>query len=407
MIDHAGGWCCIRLAQVSSHVANGKQAGTGHRAVARVIDHVVNSAGFEPAVELYAVEHDRLVVFRIAVIGWNETPLFARNRSIARTGDWVYWVDGGFKRLRHDAETEPVDYAIGRWEVTQGVQDGSHTVPIAALKPIFVRVYANEIQGSAGDNVRAQLRGYINGVELPGSPILPIANNNLDLQADLPLRADPDRTYIFSLPFDWTASEGVELQAEINPNHLVFESDYGNNLYPPPGPRKFPMTAPFICLVTFPVAATTPEGATVIFDNDPAVYDPRMDRARTLLPMWLNVVKDSTVVWKEQGDGDPVPHTLPDDPSEVQLLAAIGETGELSDPPQGCLQAATRYGGIVDQSADFVPNFGGRATGNRFWARWWDGESQFEYILPAGGFLWAHETGHTLGSPHVDCGRCR
>ena len=344
-------------------------------------------------------------LWRIQPNGNNPTLMsygFPPPRDILWAENFIYWVDGKFRRLPPDAVSDVVDYRIERIEVTQGVQDGSHTVPLIINKPTMVRVYSRELVGTSADQVTAKLYGYSDGVALPGSPLSPVLNSELDLEPTLPTRVETTKTYVFSLPQSWIEQFNLDLQAEVNPNQQLFETDFNNNLYPKM-PEPFETNVRIACLVTYPVAATTPTGSTVIFDNDPAVYDPRIIRMRAMLPTLVNVVKSPTVIWLVDEDGQQVPHNLPADPDEAALLAAIEATGQLSDPPTGCIEEVTRFGGIVDVTADFDPDFGGRANGNSFWARWWDAPMAVDYIQPAGGFLWAHELAHTLDRPHVDC----
>jgi uncharacterized repeat protein (TIGR03803 family) len=57
-------------------------------------------------------------------------------------------------------------------EVTQGTQDLRNSVPLVAGKRTFVRAYVEAPEGEGGGSViAARLRGFRNGVELPGSPL--------------------------------------------------------------------------------------------------------------------------------------------------------------------------------------------------------------------------------------------
>ena len=326
---------------------------------------------------------------------------FAPPTDIAWVGGWIYWVDSHLRRLPPDTKIEGVDYVIEQMEVTQGVQNGANSIPLVATKPTFVRVYARELQGTSADSVRARLHGFRNGAPLPGSPLQPFQNSNLDLDPALPLREEPEGTFVFLLPISWTSAGQFQLQAEVNPNNQVFEYDFDNNRYPQ-NPATFKASSRLTCLVTFPVAAATEEGDTVIFDNDPAIYNPRMDRVAAMLPSLLWVTKEANEIWLINEDLELEPHNLVTGSSA--LLASISAVGMLSDPPEGCTQDVTRYGGLVHTDAFWGGNFGGMAGGNRFWARYWISDSDEDYNQPAGGPLWAHELTHTLGRPHVDCG---
>lgn len=157
---------------------------------------------------------------------------FAPPAEIAWVDGWIYWVDGQLRRLPPDTKIEGVDYVIEHMEVTQGVQDGPNSIPLVATKPTFVRVYARELEGYSLDDVRARLYGFRDGAPLPGSPLQPFQNTHLNLKTTLPLREEPEDTFVFLLPISWTFIGNFQLQAEVNPNNQVFEYNFNNNLYP-------------------------------------------------------------------------------------------------------------------------------------------------------------------------------
>lgn len=100
-------------------------------------------------------------------------------------------------------------------EVIQVVQDGSNGVPLAANRPTWLRLfgYAEELDFFL-DGVAWQVRGFRDGHELEGSPILAAPlGNSIGLGVDR-LEDEGVRTRI---PQSWTAAGVLELRAEINP----------------------------------------------------------------------------------------------------------------------------------------------------------------------------------------------
>lgn len=120
---------------------------------------------------------------------------------------------------------DAIDLTVSNVEVNQGVQFGS-TVLVAG-NVTYVRATIG-VSGIAADvdNVDAVLRVFVDGVELPESPIRSL---NGYIRAPLsPRREDLDDTVNFLLLVP--QSNNVDFQVEVNPDRLVGETNYDNNI---------------------------------------------------------------------------------------------------------------------------------------------------------------------------------
>src|SRR5258708_25295733 len=82
----------------------------------------------------------------------------------------------------------PPDLTVSRIELLRTVQDGGDSIRLIAGKSTIARVYIQQLNRPDAfvAGVSASVRGFRNGVELAGSPLLPI---NLPVTA----QAQPDR----------------------------------------------------------------------------------------------------------------------------------------------------------------------------------------------------------------------
>ncbi|MFN2134326.1 MAG: hypothetical protein ACK2UK_00115, partial [Candidatus Promineifilaceae bacterium] len=338
-------------------------------------------------------------------------------RDLFFANDYVYWVDGRFKRLHKDSVADGVDYVGERIEVTQGIQDGFNSVPLVSAKPTLVRFYAREGSGAANSAVAAVLHGYDGNIELPDSPLLPVQNAALDLDGNTVLRSESDRSYLFLLPSRWTTVEDLELQAQLNPGQAVYEDDYSNNLFPSL-PQPFPSEARRSCLVTYPVAAVDSSDNVLIYghpDESEAqadAYYAQMARAESILPMLLTVIPDDTELWIINPDAiEFEPFDMSTAADRDSLMSLLLATADNSDPPSGCSPATTIYAGLVhaqansnDTSENFLYGGQGNPVGTMWSKTWVNPQPGFEdYNQPRGAFTIAHEIGHVYDRLHVDC----
>lgn len=128
--------------------------------------------------------------------------------------------------------TGPFNMNVRAIEVTQGVRGDipSRTVDTGTVlfettthvadRTTIVRVYPwLQYSDRVGFAMNAQLRGYRDGVELPGSPLTPVA--------PLPgfqrawtlgdLRGNAARSWNFRLPSSWTTAGAIQLRVELDP----------------------------------------------------------------------------------------------------------------------------------------------------------------------------------------------
>lgn len=128
--------------------------------------------------------------------------------------------------------TGPFNVNVRAFEVTQGVRgdipsrpvDGGHflfeTDAHVADRTTVVRVYPwVQFTDSVGFAVDARLRAFRGGVELPGSPLAPIAPlTGLQRAWTIDdLRGNAARSWNFRLPSAWTTAGTIDLRAELNP----------------------------------------------------------------------------------------------------------------------------------------------------------------------------------------------
>ena len=326
-------------------------------------------------------------------------------------GERLYWAEGSIYYLDQDAVSQGVDYVIDWMEVTQGVQDGGHTIDMVADKATYVRVYAREASGSAEKKLLAYLYGYdITGEPLHGSPLSPVAL--VDVDGDGATRAQPDQTFIFRVPADWTA-DAFRLQAVVNPptNMQAFELDYLNNSYPN-DPLTFGVTERPVCVFIYPAAALDDEGNVLIPDFESTLFEQSMERAEALLPADLFIYPQSDVLYKEiPEEGDPVAFDMTTGADRGALMGDLADLFENSDLPQSCDKDATAYAGFVhadidsyDPDEDF--NYGGQGNGSLqvMWSKMWGATAHQPFNQPRGAVTIAHEIGHVFDRPHIDCG---
>ena len=130
--------------------------------------------------------------------------------------------------------TSNADLTVEGIEVTQGIQDMTNDVMLAAGKTTVARVYVNpgsSVTGAAG--VEVELHGwyYTTGTTkpLPGSPLrlgpMHVTNKTMENTKRLALT----ESFNFFLPKTWTTSGSIRLEARVNPLRTVPESNYTNN----------------------------------------------------------------------------------------------------------------------------------------------------------------------------------
>lgn len=128
--------------------------------------------------------------------------------------------------------TSNADLTVQAIEVTQAIQNLSNSVGLAKGKPTLARVYVSPGVAWSG-NVEVGLWGWAynwgNWVPLAGSPRslpaqlvnnLPVANAK---------RLSLPNSFNFLLPTAWAQESRIRLEARVNPNKTIPESNFANN----------------------------------------------------------------------------------------------------------------------------------------------------------------------------------
>ncbi len=313
----------------------------------------------------------------------------------------IYWGDSdGIKRLPLDADVTAVDLTISGLELTQGIQDLANSVPLVADKTTYVRVYP-AVDSADTPNVTARLRGFRNGVELPGSPLSPI-DPTVYVRTSGANRSRLQDSFTFWVPPDWR-SGNVEFRGEINPAGTIPESDRDNNARSVT--RTFTVKRP-LCVDMVRVR-TEPTTASIY---NPGFWD---------IVDWLKAAYPVPDVWIYRGGTIEElqvciagifpypcggPYEMPDDSDWV--LAKLWTYNLFTNDPGECDDQAY-YFGMVHQSSTYQGGAGYR-PGDESWgamnvdANYLGGA--FPWYVPHGGSTLAHEIGHNLNRRHVNCG---
>ena len=140
---------------------------------------------------------------------------------------YLFWEEQGMlKRLPNDSAALPsVNMWITGMEVTQGIQDTSHSVVLIKNRRTFVRLYVKSLN-TAVSGVMARLTSRVVG---SGS----LASVNSTGQS-ITVRVNPDRndinqSFLFELPWSWTQQDSLEINANLNPYKVPLEPSYADN----------------------------------------------------------------------------------------------------------------------------------------------------------------------------------
>jgi len=146
----------------------------------------------------------------------------------------------------------PVDLAINRIEIVQGItMGGAYTVQVAG-RPALVRVFVSLTGASSQGGVMGRLTRYVGGAaqdSLSAGPITVLtATNEGSLSA----------TLNFNLPASWLAA-GTSYVFELDPGNAILEVNKSNNRYPASGQASFNFqNAPVLNVVLVPVHYARP-----------------------------------------------------------------------------------------------------------------------------------------------------
>jgi hypothetical protein len=318
--------------------------------------------------------------------------------AIGLTNTHVYWLAReGIYRLSLGAQPVKIDLSISGLEVTQGIQNMANDVPLVTEKSTYVRVYP-AVDLADTPHVTMILHGYINGYELPGSPIQPVWPELLVHKTGAN-RADLADSFLFYIPTSWRSGT-VELQAEINPGNVIPESNTNNN--------TFSQTVTFspvnpVCVVFVPVRT---HGSTASTDM-PGFFS-IIGRMVSLWPVpgIQGFTQDIDIAF--QGASGDEPYDLPDDNNWV--ISKIGWRDVWTiDPCEN-----TYYVGMVSADTETGTSNGyGSYVFHHSWVKMEAGSVGGFWGHPwyesRGGFTMAHEMGHNHNGvfgdrwKHVDC----
>ncbi len=159
---------------------------------------------------------------------WNAIELGA-GEHLRSDGQWLYFTrHKEVRRIRNNAPAIQHDFAALGLEAVQVIQNLNNSIRLVEGKRTVVRAYARVASTTLAATEwqpGAQLRGWRNGVELPGSPIRPVGGARVTTSGDFAeLRTDATRSYQFVLPESWVRSGQLTLRFTVNPNLAAYES---------------------------------------------------------------------------------------------------------------------------------------------------------------------------------------
>ncbi len=318
-------------------------------------------------------------------------------------GRFLYWASissGVINRLPTTASaiTRDLTANAATMEVIQAIQSPANDVPLVSGKETFVRVYGRILASSTGETrlnpfPLVQLTGTRGGNPLPESPLSPV--NFLPISNSVADRTLLDN-WLFRLPASW-ADGSVTLRAEVNPRHVLGETNFANNIAQTTVNFNRKQT---LCLDMVPVQTTV---GTI--GGYSSAYDAHFARAAS-----MSAVPGYRTVWH----GGP-PHRRPripfglfgSDPYDLNsdfelnyLMFNLWGDFLFSSDPGDCnglrtirtaaVTSASRYGissGAGSIIAFLIDNGGS------------------EVNRPDGGTKGlVHELGHQHGRAHVNCG---
>ena len=284
-----------------------------------------------------------------------------------------------------------IDLRINEIEISQTVQNMNNSVSLAANRPTVVRIYARSDQGSTIRPVKVSLSGTKNGSPLAGSPLV-LANGSAYPTGTgiSTLRADLSMSFNFQLPASWL-SGNVVLSAKVDPDHAIQDSNLANNTFN----RTVTFgNVPALNLVVVPIEYTHIYNG-VTYPPAPTSYVQPVMIALYPVPA-VNV----TVHAKGIFAGD-----LSQSSEWDRLLNQLTALRDSEAPP-----ASTAYFGIVPMEDSKGRTWFVGGVGGLGWLGGVYGGPRAAVGLANspthginGGFIIAHEIGHTLGRLHAPC----
>ncbi|MBM3883068.1 MAG: LamG domain-containing protein, partial [Verrucomicrobia bacterium] len=342
-------------------------------------------------------------------------------RHLGSSGRHLFWRENAheIRRFGTRAPFVQLDLAATGLEAIQAVQNSNNDVPLVAGKETAVRLFVR-FQAAAGvaaplalPEPAAVLRAYRveNGVRVApltwfGQLAIPARgwrNVRPIARPEAPDRTNPADSLWFHLPEGWTRAGVVDLEAEVDPAHLIEELDVANNR----GTRRVVFQPKEDLVLTIVPAYYQNTGLSsqgqaahvdgyVRFGDFLQSFQGMFDRALSVLPASRLQVR-----WHPSVVGAGAPFRLLESKDQDRLNVSLdGLRAEyLAQHP--ATSPAARFCAIPP-NLDYVQ--GGKAAGG---ACWWKfdlaSNPGWQHNAPWAGMTMAHELAHTLSQKHVNC----
>lgn len=357
------------------------------------------------------------------VNGWQLIVASGVGGNLRSDDQWLYYVNGAgvqIERIKTDAPALELDLKADGVEIVQVVQSLNQDVKLVTGKPTFARGYAHFVKNTTGKSdwlPSASLRGFLNGVELAGSPLAPINSINLDTTSDINvLRNNLARSYLFRLPANWVKNAGsLTVEFTVDPQGVLPETaSRADNKIGAKAPatlvKKADSCLDFVRMHTVNTIAANPTGLTEI-----------VARAKSLLPVQEFQVRTSNTRISK-----PVFHVSIEcwGPFCVPVPYFTDEPFDMSEDKDWALTLLTIWDtfhsdfgscsdshlvGMVHPSETGFNGQGLTSFSNDLMARMEPGAFSSPggntvpaFNVPYGGRTLAHELGHNYGREHVD-----
>lgn len=330
--------------------------------------------------------------------------------NLRSDGSWLYFARNS-SILRIPTASPPIqlDFGVVGLEAVQVIQDMNHSVRLVEGKRTVVRAYAREVANTTGNPAWrpiGELRGWLNGVELPGSPLSadssPTLMNTLDLA---PHRTTTANNHLFELPPEWVRAGTLRLQFTVNPGGGVYESGgnpYGNNSTSPVDVTVVRVQRPAF---VFAALKTTDAPNYWPWENT-ADFNKIIARATSLLPIPSIDVRFTTEQVSDVefiGDcglfcHDPFDFSKDEDWDEA--LEELACYDDFDRPPPGATRSS--FVGAIHQNAS--AKWGGLAytPGSHLLSVMSTTDRNSTFNTTLGGRTLAHEFAHNLGRSHIN-----
>ena len=352
---------------------------------------------------------------------WDAIEPFFAGENLRSDGQFLYFTrNKEVRRIRNNSPPARHDFSNLGFEVVQVIQDLNNSIRLVEGKRTVVRAYARVSDSTLAQTdwfPNAQLRGWRNGVELPG-PLFPVNNARITSNGDFNvLRADATRSFQFELPSEWVRSGQLMLRFTVNPNLAIYESGgspLGNNSGEQGNLAVVQVQPP--CFVFSTIHSTTAPNYWPWENADN--FARIMERAKSMLPVpdihihpTTERVSDEYVCIRTC-DGpfgipfpcgficnDPFDLTDSDDWDEALEELASYDSFDQNRP--GC--GRTHYVGAIHPSVSGAPWSGlAPRPGNHMLVLMNPANGSATFNSTLGGRTLAHEFGHNLARMHIN-----